>query len=76
MRVGAAKRAWRFKVATELVDEFKDGVCWVELAALTDPGLVPAAVAKALGVGEVKEPTIERNTRGLSPFKENAIGLG
>lgn len=41
-------------VATELAHDqasaFPDGVWWVELAALTDPDLVPSTVAKSLGL--------------------------
>ncbi len=50
---GSGKTRLAIHVATDLVDVFKDGVWWVELAALTDEALVPHAVAKALGVREV-----------------------
>ncbi len=50
---GSGKTRLAIEVARDLVDEFQDGVWWVELAALTDPGLVSQAVAKALGVREV-----------------------
>ena len=45
-------------VATELAADFADGVAWVELAALRDPGLVAGAVARALGVGEGGERSL------------------
>src|SRR5262249_31538065 len=38
--------------AAELVEHYRDGIWLVELAALTDPALLPSAVASALGVRE------------------------
>ncbi|HWZ71975.1 MAG TPA: winged helix-turn-helix domain-containing protein, partial [Casimicrobiaceae bacterium] len=49
---GAGKTRLAIQVASQLVDRFADGIWLVELAALSDPQLVPQAVAKAL---EVKE---------------------
>jgi predicted ATPase len=37
-------------IAADVAARFTDGVTWVDLAPLTDPALVPAAVATALGV--------------------------
>src|ERR1700689_2290175 len=45
-----AKRPWEFSVAYTLVDAFHDAVFFIDLAALTDPQLVPTAVASALGL--------------------------
>ena len=44
-----------------MVEDFGDGVWWVELAPLSDSTLVPGAVAQALGVREVldRSPTDE-----------------
>src|ERR1700689_1609887 len=44
-----AKRPWEFSVAYTLIDSFHDAVFFIDLAALTDPQLVPTAVASALG---------------------------
>src|SRR5258706_8011090 len=49
---GAGKPGLAIEVANRLVDTFADGVWLVELAALSDPPLVPHAVAQALGVKE------------------------
>ena len=38
------------RIATERAADYPDGVWWVELAALADGALVPAAVAQAMGV--------------------------
>ena len=49
---GIGKTRLSLQVAADVMDEFPDGVWLVELAALADPGLVPQAVASALGVRE------------------------
>jgi len=52
---GAGKTRLAIEVASRLTDAFADGVWLVELAALSDPRLVPQAVAQALEVKE--QPT-------------------
>ena len=52
---GAGKTRLAIEVASRLIDAFPDGVWLVELAALSDPRLVPQAVAQALAVKE--QPT-------------------
>ena len=49
---GAGKTRLALQVAAEVIEEFPDGVWLVELAALTDPALLPQAIAAALGLGE------------------------
>jgi predicted ATPase/DNA-binding CsgD family transcriptional regulator len=49
---GCGKSRLALVVASELVDSFEDGAWWVALASLSDPALVPQAVASALGVRE------------------------
>jgi predicted ATPase/class 3 adenylate cyclase len=49
---GCGKTRLAVQVAADLLEDFPDGVWLVELAALTDPDLVPQAVATALGVRE------------------------
>jgi predicted ATPase len=46
--VGKTRLAW--EVATQLADEFVDGVWVFELAAVADPAAVPEAVAAVLGI--------------------------
>ena len=64
---GAGKTRLAIEVASRLTDAFPDGVWLVELAALSDPRLVPQAVAQAL---EVKEqptrPAIETLSEHLA----------
>src|SRR5882724_2303541 len=52
---GAGKTRLAIEVASRLTDAFPDGVWLVELAALSDLGLVPQVVAQALEVKE--QPT-------------------
>jgi predicted ATPase/DNA-binding CsgD family transcriptional regulator len=49
---GCGKTRLALRAATLACDGFQDGAWMVELASLTDPGLVPASVAEALGVSE------------------------
>jgi predicted ATPase/DNA-binding XRE family transcriptional regulator len=52
---GVGKTRLALAIAAELAADFADGVVWVELAPLRDPGLVANAVARALSVGESGE---------------------
>jgi len=67
---GAGKTRLVIEVASRLVDAFADGVWFVELAALSDPRLVPQAAAQ---VFEVKEqpmrPLIETLSEHLASKK-------
>ena len=49
---GTGKTRLSIRVATEILDRFKDGVGFIELAPTTDSDLVPNTVANALGVRE------------------------
>jgi predicted ATPase/class 3 adenylate cyclase len=49
---GSGKSRLALRVATDLLPQYRDGSCFVDLAPVTDPALVPAAVANALGVQE------------------------
>ncbi len=57
---GSGKTRLAIHAATDLIDSFKDGVWWVELAPLTEPSLIPSTVAKALGIdGRSDQPLTE-----------------
>ena len=47
---GSGKTRLSIEVARSIAKAFDDGITWVELAAVTDPGLVSQTVATALGV--------------------------
>jgi predicted ATPase/class 3 adenylate cyclase len=65
---GIGKTRLAIEVAAEVLAEFKDGVWLVELASLTDPALVPQAVATILGVREqFGRPLIETLSDYLRP---------
>ena len=49
---GSGKTRLALQMATNLLADFEHGVWWVELAALTDPTLVPQQVASSLGISE------------------------
>jgi predicted ATPase len=67
---GAGKTRLAIEVANRLVGAFADGVWLVELAALTDPRLVPQAVAQALAVKEQPtRPVIETLSEHLASKK-------
>jgi predicted ATPase len=50
---GTRKTRLGLQVAAELLDRFPDGVCFVDLAPISDPTLVPSTIAQALGVRDV-----------------------
>jgi hypothetical protein len=54
---GAGKTRLALAVAERAAADFPDGVTFVALAALTDPALVPAAVATALGIPQHPDRT-------------------
>lgn len=49
---GCGKTRLALQVAAEKIDEFEDGVWFVDLAPVTDPALVPHTTADAIGVKE------------------------
>jgi predicted ATPase/class 3 adenylate cyclase/Tfp pilus assembly protein PilF len=49
---GIGKTRLGLQVAADVVDVFNHGAFFVPLAAISDPGLVPSAIAQALGVAE------------------------
>jgi predicted ATPase/class 3 adenylate cyclase len=55
---GTGKTRLAVQAAAELVGAFSDGVVFVELAPVTDPGLVAPAIAQALKVREAPGQTL------------------
>src|SRR5579859_7403163 len=51
---GVGKTRLAVEVARQLAEHFQDGVVFVSLAPVSDPGLVPSAIAHALDVHEVR----------------------
>jgi non-specific serine/threonine protein kinase len=49
---GSGKTRLALAVSSRVADRFEDGVWWVELAPVSEPGLVPQEVARALMIRE------------------------
>ena len=47
---GSGKTRLALQVAADVLDRFEDGACFVELAPVSDVGLVVPTIARALGV--------------------------
>jgi predicted ATPase/class 3 adenylate cyclase/DNA-binding CsgD family transcriptional regulator len=62
---GVGKTRLALALAEIVLPDYADGVWLVELAPLTDPGLVPSTVATVLGVQESTKPVIEQLTEAL-----------
>jgi len=55
---GTGKTRLALQVAADVLTEYRDGAFFVDLSAVTDPALVPSAVARVLGVEEMAEHPI------------------
>src|SRR5437764_7009682 len=55
---GVGKTRLSLQVATDLLDDFADGVCFVPLAPVGDPELVLATLAQAPGIKEARAPAL------------------
>ena len=65
---GTGKTRLALKVAEGLLDTFADGVCFVDLAPISDSDRVANAIANTLGIIEnVDQPLIETLKRALRP---------
>ena len=63
---GTGKSRLAVQVAAELLPELRHGAAFVDLSAVTDPALVPAAVARALNLKEAPgRPVLETVTDHL-----------
>jgi hypothetical protein len=57
---GSGKTRLALTVASEVLDGYQDGVWFVEFAPLSDPELVPQALASVLGVREAPGSSLTR----------------
>ena len=55
---GCGKTRLSLEVASDLVDEFPDGVWFADLSTIDEPGDVPRVVARAIGTGEEVAETL------------------
>jgi predicted ATPase/DNA-binding XRE family transcriptional regulator len=65
---GVGKTRLGLEVAGRVLDQFADGVCFVALAPISDPALVPSAIAQALqvrqGVGQSVSEALKQYLQG------------
>jgi predicted ATPase/DNA-binding CsgD family transcriptional regulator len=55
---GVGKTHLGLQIATDLLDDFADGVCFVPLASISDSGLVVPTIARVLGLKETGERSL------------------
>jgi predicted ATPase/class 3 adenylate cyclase len=67
---GTGKTRLALQAAANLIDEFEDGVFFVELAAITAPELVPTTVAQTLGLREIPGEPLEATLQGYLAEKQ------
>jgi predicted ATPase/class 3 adenylate cyclase len=67
---GTGKTRLGFQVAAELLDDFPDGVFFVDLAPITDPGLVTSTIAQTLGVREAGSQPLLNNLKACLREKQ------
>jgi predicted ATPase len=56
---GIGKTRLGLQAAADVLDHFEDGVWWIPLAAVAEPGMVAQTVAAALGVREIPGEPVE-----------------
>jgi predicted ATPase/DNA-binding CsgD family transcriptional regulator len=61
---GVGKTRLAVRVAHDVREQYEDGVCFVDLVTVSDPAVVPAAVATTLGLGESQGRTVEEVLTG------------
>ena len=66
---GAGKTRVAVAVGTALLDSFADGVWFVDLSPISDPALVPQALAAALARARIAEPSALGNARRVPRAK-------
>src|ERR687890_1898215 len=63
-RGGTGKTRLALQVGADLLEEFDDGVFFVSLATITDPELVPSAIAGSLGLKESAGQSLKESLEG------------
>ena len=72
---GTGKTRLALQTAADRIEEYEDGAYFIDLASLTDPSLVPSAVAHELGVAEVPGQPIEDTLKVYLADKEMLLLL-
>jgi predicted ATPase/DNA-binding SARP family transcriptional activator len=72
---GVGKTRLAIEAANRLLRKFKGGVWWVELAGLTDKTLVSQALAKALGLREIPNQSLNETLTNFLSSKQILLVL-
>jgi predicted ATPase/DNA-binding NarL/FixJ family response regulator len=72
---GIGKTRLALQVALELREDFADGVCFVSLASLRDPGLIGVTIAEALEIPDISDKGVTDRLRALLRQKEMLLLL-
>lgn len=72
---GSGKTRLALQLAAEIIDEYENGVWFVDLAALNDPALLTAKVNETLGIKEESKKAIEETLIDFLKEKEILILL-
>jgi predicted ATPase/class 3 adenylate cyclase len=72
---GTGKTRLALQIAAKRLSRYADGVFFVELAAISDPGLVPSAVASALDVREITDQPLDETLKSALRDREMLLVL-
>lgn len=72
---GSGKTRLSLQVATEMLESFQDGVFFVALAPISDPGLVASTIAQALSVSETAGKSIVDSLKDYLQSKSSLLLL-
>src|SRR5207237_9986323 len=72
---GIGKTRLSLQVAEELLNDFESGVYFVELAPISDPGLLPPTIAHALGVRETGNKPLQDSLKEYLRDKQMLLVL-
>ncbi|HEU0115174.1 MAG TPA: hypothetical protein VFQ80_10885, partial [Thermomicrobiales bacterium] len=72
---GIGKTRLALEVAAQLEPELADGIRFVELAAVLDPGLVAATVARTIGLHDAGDAPIQRTLAAALRHTETLLAL-
>ncbi len=61
---GTGKSRLALQAAADVLEEFEDGIFFVALEPITDPGLVSSAISQPLGVKESGDQPLEESLKG------------
>jgi predicted ATPase/tRNA A-37 threonylcarbamoyl transferase component Bud32 len=72
---GIGKTRLAVEVASGMVESFPDGIHFVPLSSLTDPGLISSLIVQTLGMGEAGQAPIEKLTEYLQDSSRGSMLL-